>query len=179
MSFAPAPQRTRLTWALHAPSVKCFRIRSERKRTFGDDQPMINFDRVAAARATRRVCLSCLKIRFRTSEQAQPSASAHSARGAEPIGQAPQAVNYVPNVVRVIGNTGNAAMTNMPVIANLVPEVAGAAGLQPISVAGEAAHFTMVPVGGNAAGSVQAQTSERDTVRPGVDSGARSLCHRP
>jgi YVTN family beta-propeller protein len=76
-----------------------------------------------------------------------------------PIGQAPQAVNYVPNAVHGIGNTGNAAMTKVPVNANLVSEIAGAAGLQPIGVAGEAAHFTMAAVGGNAVASGQAQTS--------------------
>jgi len=47
-----------------------------------------------------------------------------------PIGQAPQALVYVPNAV---------------------PEGAGTAGLQPLGVAGETAHFTMVPMGGKAA----------------------------
>jgi hypothetical protein len=73
-----------------------------------------------------------------------------------PIGQTPQAVTYVPNAVHGIGNTGNAAMTKVPVNANLVPEIAGAAGLHPIGVAG---HFTMVAAGGNAVASGQAQTS--------------------
>jgi len=46
--------------------------------------------------------------------------------GAVPIGQAPQAVNYVPNAV---------------------PEGTGTQGLEPLGVAGQAAHFTMVPAG--------------------------------
>ncbi|WP_158816778.1 YncE family protein [Methylocapsa sp. S129] len=54
-----------------------------------------------------------------------------------PIGQAPQAVVYVPNAV---------------------PEGAGTEGLQPLGLAGEAAHFTMAPPGANAA-SAKAPTS--------------------
>jgi YVTN family beta-propeller protein len=46
-----------------------------------------------------------------------------------PIGQAPQAVAYVPNAV---------------------PEGPGTAGLQPLGVAGEAAHVTMAPPGSKA-----------------------------
>jgi YVTN family beta-propeller protein len=55
-----------------------------------------------------------------------------------PIGQAPQAVNYVPNAV---------------------PEGAGKAGLEPIGVAGQAAHFTMVPAGRKTAADAKAPTS--------------------
>ncbi len=57
--------------------------------------------------------------------------------GSVPIGQAPQAIAYVPDAV---------------------PEGAGTDGLQPLGVAGQAAHFTMVPAGGKQAG-VQPPTS--------------------
>src|SRR5258705_4206241 len=49
-----------------------------------------------------------------------------------PIGQAAQAVTYVPNAV---------------------PQGDGTQGLQPLGVAGEAAHFRMAPAGGQAAGT--------------------------
>jgi YVTN family beta-propeller protein len=56
-----------------------------------------------------------------------------------PIGQAAQAVNYVPDAV---------------------PEGAGTQGLQPLGVAGEAAHLTLVaPAGAKATGGKQAPTS--------------------
>jgi YVTN family beta-propeller protein len=54
-----------------------------------------------------------------------------------PIGQAPQAVNYVPNAV---------------------PEGPGTSGLVQLGVAGQATHFTLVPVG-NPSGSAKALTS--------------------
>jgi YVTN family beta-propeller protein len=55
-----------------------------------------------------------------------------------PIGQAPQAVAYVPAAV---------------------PDGPGTQGLQPLGVAGEAAHFTMVPVGNKAGSDARAATS--------------------
>jgi YVTN family beta-propeller protein len=55
-----------------------------------------------------------------------------------PIGQAPQAVNYVPNAV---------------------PEGTGTTGLEPLGVAGQAAHFIMLPPGSAAAVGVKAPTS--------------------
>ncbi len=55
-----------------------------------------------------------------------------------PIGQAPQAVNYVPNAV---------------------PDGAGTQGLEPLGVAGQAAHFTMVPAGSKAMTGAKAPTS--------------------
>jgi YVTN family beta-propeller protein len=55
-----------------------------------------------------------------------------------PIGQAPQAVNYVPNAV---------------------PEGAGTDGLQPLGVAGQTAHFTMAPAGRKSAAGAEAPTS--------------------
>ena len=54
-----------------------------------------------------------------------------------PIGQAPQAVNYVPDAVPTVGNTGNAAMTIGEGMASAVPD--GTAGLQSLGVAGQAA----------------------------------------
>jgi len=55
-----------------------------------------------------------------------------------PIGQAPQALAYV---------------------ANAVPEGAGTEGLQPLGIAGQAAHFTMVSMARQPAPGVQAPTS--------------------
>jgi len=55
-----------------------------------------------------------------------------------PIGQAPQAVIYVPDAV---------------------PDGAGTQGLQPLGVAGQAAHFTMMPAGPKSSVDVQAPTS--------------------
>jgi YVTN family beta-propeller protein len=55
-----------------------------------------------------------------------------------PIGQAPQAVVYVPNAV---------------------PEGAGTDGLQPLGVAGEAAHFSMTATGASASADATAPTS--------------------
>jgi YVTN family beta-propeller protein len=71
------------------------------------------------------------------------------------IGQAPQAVNYVPNAVPVMSNTGNAAMTNT----NLVPEETATEGLRPLGVARQAAHFTMVPASSITPAGVKAPTS--------------------
>ena len=55
-----------------------------------------------------------------------------------PIGQAPQAVVYVPDAV---------------------PEGDGTQGLQPLGVAGQAAHFTMLPTGGKAPAGEKPPTS--------------------
>jgi len=55
-----------------------------------------------------------------------------------PIGQAPQAITYVPDAV---------------------PEGAGTQGLVPLGVAGQAAHFTMASPDGKVAEGVQAPTS--------------------
>ena len=75
-----------------------------------------------------------------------------------PIGQAAQAVNYVPEAAPAVSNTGNAAMTMAPGIADAVPD-GGTAGLQPLGVAGQAAHFAMVPTGSIAVASARAPTS--------------------
>jgi YVTN family beta-propeller protein len=55
-----------------------------------------------------------------------------------PIGQAPQAVNYVPNAV---------------------PEGDGTQGLQPLGVAGQAAHLSLVPVANGGTAGDKAPTS--------------------
>jgi YVTN family beta-propeller protein len=65
-----------------------------------------------------------------------------------PIGQAPQALAYVSNAVPAVSNTGNAAMTVMEGMDNGVPNAAGTMGLQPLGVAGEAAHLTLGPATG-------------------------------
>ncbi|WMT79211.1 YncE family protein [Bradyrhizobium sp. Ash2021] len=65
------------------------------------------------------------------------------------IGQAAQAVTYVPDALPA-GNTGNAAMTNMAGIADFAPEGARTSNLQPLGIAGQTVHFTMVPPERNA-----------------------------
>jgi YVTN family beta-propeller protein len=69
-----------------------------------------------------------------------------------PIGQAAQAIVYVPSAVPEIAGTelGNAAMS----VAG-----AGVPGLQPLGVAGQSAHFTMAPPGQTAAAGGEAPTS--------------------
>src|SRR6202047_919707 len=66
------------------------------------------------------------------------------------IGQAAQAVVYVPNAVPERAGTelGNAAMS---VAGAGVPGAAGTEGLPPLGVAGQATHFTMAPAGQAAA----------------------------
>jgi len=59
-----------------------------------------------------------------------------------PIGQAPQAVVYVPNAVPAITAADNGAM-----------------GLRPLDVAGRAAHLTMVPLGTTGPSGAKAPTS--------------------
>jgi len=76
-----------------------------------------------------------------------------------PIGQAPQAVNYVPDAVPAVSNTGNAAMTIAAGIPDVVPVGAGTAGLQPLGVAGHAVHVTMMPSGSIGLAGAHAPTS--------------------
>jgi len=64
-----------------------------------------------------------------------------------PIGQAAQAIVYVPRAVLPTGNSGNLAMTDMSGAPNTVTESMGTRMLQPLSVAGQAARFTLQPVG--------------------------------
>jgi len=65
-----------------------------------------------------------------------------------PIGQAPQALAYVSNAVPAASGTGNSAMTVAEGMENAVAKGAGTTGLQPLGVAGEAAHLSLVPITG-------------------------------
>src|ERR1700693_1036890 len=58
-----------------------------------------------------------------------------------PIGQAPQALVYVPDAVPAVSGTLNAAMTRMMVF----PEGLGTNNLQPLGVAGKSAELWLVP----------------------------------
>ena len=69
-----------------------------------------------------------------------------------PIGQAPQAVAYVPNAAPGIRVHGNEAMSEMEGSASPEPE-----NLQQLGVAGQVAHFTMAPL--DDPGSANALTS--------------------
>jgi YVTN family beta-propeller protein len=60
-----------------------------------------------------------------------------------PIGQAAQAVVYVPNAIPVVSQNGNAAMTTMP----LVPEGAGTENLQALGLAGLSTQLWLAPPG--------------------------------
>jgi YVTN family beta-propeller protein len=71
-----------------------------------------------------------------------------------PIGQAPQAVTYVPDAVPGMHLSGNDALS---VMENMIDP--GTANLERLGVAGQVAHFTMVPPGGPASNVDKAQTS--------------------
>jgi YVTN family beta-propeller protein len=60
-----------------------------------------------------------------------------------PIGQAPQALVYVPDAVPAVSGDTNTAMTRMMV----VPENHGTSNLQPLGVAGESAQLWLAPPG--------------------------------
>ena len=60
-----------------------------------------------------------------------------------PIGQAPQALVYVPNAVSAPSSDHNSAMTTMMV----VPEGLGTSNLQPLGVAGQSAQLWLAPPG--------------------------------
>ena len=60
-----------------------------------------------------------------------------------PIGQAAQAVVYVPNASSVMSVNGNSAMTMMPA----VPDRAGTENLQPLGVAGMSTQLWLAPPG--------------------------------
>jgi YVTN family beta-propeller protein len=60
-----------------------------------------------------------------------------------PIGQAAQAVVYVPDAIPMVSDHGNAAMTSMPVM----PEGAGTQSLQPLGVAGLSTQLWLRPPG--------------------------------
>ena len=60
-----------------------------------------------------------------------------------PIGQAPQALVYVPDAVPAMSGTLNAAMTRMTV----VPEGLGTSNLHPLGIAGQSADLWLAPPG--------------------------------
>src|SRR5262245_23657761 len=60
-----------------------------------------------------------------------------------PIGQAPQALVYVPNAIPAMSENWNAAMTMTP----SVPERAGTENLQPLGVAGLSTQLWLAPAG--------------------------------
>jgi YVTN family beta-propeller protein len=60
-----------------------------------------------------------------------------------PIGQAPQALIYVPDAVPAASGANNSAMTRMMV----VPEGLGTSNLQPLGVAGQSAQLWLAPPG--------------------------------
>jgi len=60
-----------------------------------------------------------------------------------PIGQAPQAIVYVPNAIPAAMEHDNSAMTMMPV----APEQAGAQNLQPLGIAGQSTQLWLAPPG--------------------------------
>jgi YVTN family beta-propeller protein len=60
-----------------------------------------------------------------------------------PIGQAAQAVVYVPDAIPMVSDHGNAAMTAMPI----VPEQAGTENLQPLGVAALSTQLWLAPAG--------------------------------
>jgi YVTN family beta-propeller protein len=60
-----------------------------------------------------------------------------------PVGQAPQALVYVPDAVPAVSDALNAAMTRMMV----VPEGLGTNNLQPLGIAGQSAQLWLVPPG--------------------------------
>jgi YVTN family beta-propeller protein len=60
-----------------------------------------------------------------------------------PIGQAPQALVYVPGAVPAVSGGQNAAMTAMPV----APEGSGTANLQPLGIAGRSVQLFLAPPG--------------------------------
>jgi len=62
-----------------------------------------------------------------------------------PVGQAPQALVYVPNAIPAEGGVGNTAMTTMPVASN----EAGRENLQPLGLAGKSTQLWLVAPGGN------------------------------
>jgi YVTN family beta-propeller protein len=58
-----------------------------------------------------------------------------------PIGQAPQALVYVPDAVPAVSETANSAMTRMMV----VPEALGTHNLQPLGIAGQSTQLWLAP----------------------------------
>jgi YVTN family beta-propeller protein len=62
-----------------------------------------------------------------------------------PVGQAPQALVYVPDAVPAVSGAPNSAMTRMMV----APEGLGTSNLQPLGIAGQSAELWLAPSGAN------------------------------
>ena len=62
-----------------------------------------------------------------------------------PVGQAPQALTYVPNAIPAETGGGNTAMTTMPV----VPDQAGRENLHPLALAGKSTQLWLTAPGSN------------------------------
>ena len=62
-----------------------------------------------------------------------------------PVGQAPQALVYVPDAIPAVSGDLNSAMTRMPV----APEGLGTNNLQPLGIAGQSAQLWLAPPGVN------------------------------
>jgi YVTN family beta-propeller protein len=69
-----------------------------------------------------------------------------------PIGQAAQAIVYVPGAAPLVGNGANQAMTDMSDLPDhLAAESKGSGMLQPLGLAGQTSHFTLRTASGKAA----------------------------
>jgi YVTN family beta-propeller protein len=75
-----------------------------------------------------------------------------------PIGQAPQALVYVPDAVPAVSGALNAAMTRMMV----APEGLGTNNLQPLGIAGQSAELWLVPPGAKAEAKAPTSVSLSD-----------------
>ena len=87
-----------------------------------------------------------------------------------PIGQAAQAVVYVPDAIPMVSDHGNAAMTAMPI----VPEQAGTENLQPLGIA---AHVDAT-VAGTAGAESRKGSHQCFAIRPGPGASAGGLGDR-
>ncbi len=76
-----------------------------------------------------------------------------------PIGQAPQALVYVPNAVPAGTGRGLQPGEGLPMSAASVSERAGTEGLSPLGTAGQAAHLTLVSPGLERGGDARPPTS--------------------
>jgi YVTN family beta-propeller protein len=75
-----------------------------------------------------------------------------------PIGQAPQALVYVPDAVPAMSGANNSAMTRMMVI----PEGHGANNLQPLGIAGQSTQLRLAPSGAKKGESAPTSVSLSD-----------------
>ena len=72
-----------------------------------------------------------------------------------PVGQAPQALVYVPDAIPAASGDLNSAMTRMPV----APEGLGTNNLQPLGIAGQSAQLWLAPPGVNKAANAPTSVS--------------------